>query len=359
MDQPKFNVNSAKWNKCCPDGETLTTKRTCEKHNITFAFRPPLINATFFRDCIEDSEVINYQMEAVPYLLSNKSLVYEEIQGDHLYILQNGSLLVVYATMLDGYDIHSEYCLDIDPSTQTLFALVYTNGSELELKSGFYMSKFYQGIACIMIVSFCCLIVTAFFYVIVPRFGTLHGRSFALHSLNLAMGYIITSSLYMQWDGISKMGGNVYIQYFVSAAFMWQLTMCIDTIINVWYYIPRKISPIEGKFRGWIHFALYVIFSQSIPFFFIIHHGEDSADINYYMSTLGEENHDDQWYYYGPILTIIVLCIGMFVAIYYGFRKLNEIQSFAYIIRMTLRKQKKEEIALPYCSKEMEYVKDS
>lgn len=164
--------------------------------------------------------------------------------------------------------------------------------------------------------------------------------------------------MYFKWDGhSSKMEGNAYLQYFVSSAFLWQFTMCVDTLINVWYYIPKKISPIEGRYRGWLHFGAYVLFCQCIPFLFIIHHDNDS--INYYMSTVDAVDHGGQWRFFGPILGIIVLCIGMFAGIYYGFRKLNEIQSLAYIIRMKLRKQKREVIAMPFCSKEMEYVKDS
>lgn len=324
-------------------------------------FRPPFINATFYNDCIEDSEVINFTLDPESFLSENRSLVYDESNGDHLYILQNGSLLVVFESMLLGYDIFSDYCLEMDQQTRKFFALVWGAANETEMVSGIVLSQFYKGIALIMIVSFCCLIVTSILYVIVPRFGTLHGRSFTLHTFNLAMGYIFTAAMYFEWDGHSKMEGNSVLQYFISAAFLWQFTMCVDTLINVWYYIPRKISPIEGRYRGWIHFACYVLFSQGFAFLSIIHHhGEDSnAPVNYYMSTVDDQNHNDQWKFFGPILGVIIVCCGMFTGIYYGFRKLNQIQSLAYIIRMKLRKQKREdEIVMPFCSKEMEYVKD-
>lgn len=320
-------------------------------------FNPPLINATFFKDCIEDSESFKFPIERKIYIPQDKSMLYDEEQ---LYILQNGSLLVVFDNVADGYSIYTDYCLDVDQKTHSFFALVWTPEAQQQIRTGVVLSKFYKGIAFIMTFSFCCLLFTSALYLIIPRFGTLHGRSFALHALNLALGYVFTASMYFKWDGHSRMEGNGYLHYFVSAAFMWQFTMCVDTLINVWYYIPKNISPIEGQFRGWIHFAIYVVFSQSIPFLFLIAStGEDSSSVSYYMSTLDDENHDDQWRFFGPILAIILLCIGMFAAIYYGFRKLNSIQSFAYIIRMKLRKQKREDIPMPFCTKEMEYVKDS
>lgn len=359
QEQPKHGP--ATWNKCCPEEQVLTPTKTCEMMlGFVTRYVPPIINATFFNDCIEDSEVINFTMKPKIYIPQNPAMVYEESSNlDHLYILQNGSLLIVFDNMLGGYGIFNDYCLEIDPNTHTFFALAWTPDVHNEIVTGIVLSKFYKGIAFIMAISFCCLIITSALYMLVPRFRTLHGRSFALHTLNLALGYVFVAAMYFKWDGRSKMEGNQYLQYFISAAFMWQFTMCVDTVINVWYYIPKKISPIEGRHRGWIHFAIYVAFSQSIPFLFIIHHDKDSAPVNYYMSTLGEENHDDQWLFFGPILGIILLCVGMFGMIYYGFRKLNSIQSFAYIIRMKLRKQKRQEIALPFCSKEMEYVKDS
>lgn len=357
-EQPKLQ-SPLSWFKCCPEGQMLNfTTRTCELHDgLVTKFRPPIVNATFYQDCIEDSEVINFNLKIDVFFPPNKSLMYEETQGDHLYILQNGSLLIIYDTMTSGYDIYTEYCLDNDPTNDKFFALVRQLDTQNELVSGFILTRFYRGIAAITIISFCCLLITSALYMIVPRFGTLHGRSFALHTLNLSVGYIIIAAMYFKWDGhSSKMEGNAYLQYFVSSAFLWQFVMCVDTLINVWYYIPKKISPIEGRYRGWIHFGAYVLFCQCISFLFIIHHDNDS--INYYMSTV-DVDHSGQWRFFGPILGIIILCIGMFVGVYYGFRKLNEIQSLAYIIRMKLRKQKREIIAMPFCSKEMEYVKDS
>lgn len=358
-EQPTFNNST--WNKCCPVGKTLIGRDCEDSKELIKEYHPPIINATFYStECIEDSEVINFIMTPVIRMPQNQSLYYDEIMyGDHLYILQNGSLLIVFDNMMSGYGVYDEYCLDLNPETHSFFALVYTTDLEKQIVTGIILDKFYKGIALIMTISFCCLIITSALYLLVPRFGTLHGRSFALHTMNLALGYVITASMYYKWDGNTSMTGNDYLQYFVSAAFMWQLTMCIDTVINVWYYIPKNISPIEGRYRGWIHFAAYVIFSQTIPFLFIIRKDESDTPVSYYMSTLGETNHGGQWRFFGPILFIVVLCCGLFAVIYYGFRKLNSIQSFAYIIRMKLRKQKREEIEMPFCSKEMEYVKDA
>lgn len=340
---------------------TNRTTKTCIKlPEIIALFRAPIINATFFDNCIEDSEIINFTLPAEIYIPQKQTFQYDEADSlDHLYILQNGSLLIVFENMLTGYEIHSDYCLDLDPKTHTFVAMVSSDYEAPEIRTGVVLSKFYKGVACILTISFCCLIVTSALYMIVPRFGTLHGRSFALHALNLALGYVFTASMYFKWEPNSRMEGNEYLQYFISAAFMWQFTMCVDTVVNVWYYIPKKISPIEGKYRGWIHFAIYVLFSQTIPFLFIINPNNDTPEVNYYMSTLGDDSHNAQWRFFGPILAIIILCVAMFAVIYFGFRKLNSIQSFAYIIRMKLRKQKREEIEMPFCSKEMEYVKDS
>lgn len=80
------------------------TTRSCDLGDgLVTKFKPPIINATFYQDCIEDSEVINFNMKLEVFFSTNTSLLHEEVTGESFYILQNGSLLIVYDTMNTGY----------------------------------------------------------------------------------------------------------------------------------------------------------------------------------------------------------------------------------------------------------------
>lgn len=325
---------------------------------ITAAFQPSIINATFYQNCIEDSEEVNFNLTmAFDSPCHNRTAFeYTVAAGDKLYVLQNGSLLVVYEEPESGYDIFSRYCLDVDMKTQTIFALQCEGDIVKEYRSS--LGKFYKGVAVIMILSFVGLIITGTLYIIVPRFRSLHGRSLVCHLFNLSMGYLLTSINYFKGVEENRNSEIHFIHYFISAAFMWQLVMVVDTCINVWYYLPKQISPVEGRHRGWIHFLIYFLFSQLVPILFTLH-GESDNDVSYLLSTLSDDNHDDQWYFFGPILFIIVLCFALFVVVYFGFRELNEIHSLAYIVRMQLKRRNIEEPSVNLCSKEMQYVKSS
>lgn len=93
--------------------------RICTKEN--YKFNVSVIQATFYEDCIEDSE----QFVKLDYQIGNpctRAYEYSPLTGDILYILQNGSLLRVEENF-DAYDIFDEYCLDMHDEN-TVIAIV-------------------------------------------------------------------------------------------------------------------------------------------------------------------------------------------------------------------------------------------
>lgn len=125
--------------KCCPHGQNYekteydaATSR-CAAENIPF--NVSVINATFYKDCIEDNESTELNLEfdygnecSFSIFDTSRSsdyvnFVYSKSAGDLLYVLQNGSLLRIDENFAN-YDIFDEYCLDMDREDGSLTAIV-------------------------------------------------------------------------------------------------------------------------------------------------------------------------------------------------------------------------------------------
>lgn len=83
-----------------------------------------------------------------------------------------------------------------------------------------------------MLTSVPCLIVTTFFYLIIPQLNDLHGKSLACHSICLAMGFFMLSISQIR-ETVSQTTGYI-IQYFILACFFWLAVMCMDICVHVW-----------------------------------------------------------------------------------------------------------------------------
>lgn len=123
--QPRF-TDSARLKKCCALNEMYVPipgeRDKCGIANVTF--EPVIVEAVFYEHCIEDTEkVISLENKYGNPCGDHEALKYSLESEDHLYVLQNGSLLIVYENF-SGYDVFDEYCLDMDRDNKYLTAIV-------------------------------------------------------------------------------------------------------------------------------------------------------------------------------------------------------------------------------------------
>lgn len=153
--------------------------------------------------------------------------MYSKQYGDLLYVLQNGSLLVVDENF-EGFEILNDYCLDIDRDDGYLYAIVckiLPNTSMRVLRTQAYLYC-----TCLLI-SVPCLLLTAFLYIKIGELRDLHGKSLACHCICLAIAYTFLSIIQVQ-QNISLLMTNV-IQYFLLSCFCWLNVLCFDICIKI------------------------------------------------------------------------------------------------------------------------------
>lgn len=241
VEQQPNRTSSSVLRKCCPMGfnyeiSSDTKHAECVPENIPF--NVSIINAVFYRDCIEDTEAVvtlaykfggacrNSTGNVTSSPSVHRALTYGQQYGDLLYVLQNGSLLRVDGDFAD-YDVFHDYCLDMDRVSKNLVAIVCTQ----EQQKVIARAEAFLNATC-MLVSVPCLLITAFLYFRIEEFRDLHGKSLACHSLCLALGFIFTIIVLV--NGRVTQGISCLIQYFILACFIWLAVMCAYICIQVW-----------------------------------------------------------------------------------------------------------------------------
>uniref|UniRef100_A0A1L8DKD0 Putative g-protein coupled receptor mth-like 14 isoform x2 n=1 Tax=Nyssomyia neivai TaxID=330878 RepID=A0A1L8DKD0_9DIPT len=364
--QPQLTEASA-IKKCCPANQNLihSDQRSKGCTPTKQIFNPPIVNATFYDGCIEDEETGSLRL---PEKYGNpcalrQSFVYSKYDGDLLYVLLNGSLLVVNERF-EWIEIRDEYCLDTDDNG-TLSAIICPDEFGSSTPEAAVTQAQLVFLAICMLISIPCLLVTSFFYLTVDALRTLHGKSLACHCLCLAIRFILITIIQLHIAGESTVSFSNYfiymIQYFILAAFFWQFVMSVDIVINVWYYLPKNISP-KGTLRGWIHFAIYSTLSMLLPIVFICAAiSRHEPETPYFLKGVSWDEHSNQNLYILPVIVLLCLCFCCFIGAYYGFQQLNELNIMVWLMKMknTFNRKHEETHTTKLCTKEMEYVKQS
>lgn len=237
--QPKYSTESL-IRKCCPhgksyevieDGNEKVRKCTTDTRNF---FGVSVLNATFYENCIEDNESgLNLSYTYVNACTFNnkvdkRMLLYGKPYGDLLYVLQNGSLLIVEENF-DGYEIiNSSYCLDVDRQGGFLYAIVCVFNSNFPIRV--LRGEAYLYAVCLWI-SAPCLLLTAFFYLTIDELRDLHGKSLACHCASLALAYVLLGIVQMQQNVTFTI--TYFIQYFLLVCVGWLSSLCCDICIKI------------------------------------------------------------------------------------------------------------------------------
>lgn len=199
-----------------------------------------ILNATFYENCIEDNESgpqLDYQIvdacgpsianDSHKRSLTNQMILYSKSYGDLLYVLQNGSLLIVEENF-EGYEVNDDYCLDVDRNEGFVYAIVCVRKSTFHTRV--LRAEAYLYSTCLLI-SVPCLLLTAFFYVKIDELRDLHGKSLACHCVCLAIAYAFLSIVQIQ-QNVSYLL-TYLIQYFLLSCICWLNALCFDICMKI------------------------------------------------------------------------------------------------------------------------------
>ncbi|XP_320866.3 probable G-protein coupled receptor Mth-like 14 isoform X1 [Anopheles gambiae] len=271
--QPEYVSRDASiMRKCCPPGESLVSEHSkhvsCQK-DAPSSYLPQPIVAQFYRDCIEDlEEELRLDVRYGNPCPSEGGMVsFGAHTNDTLYVIQNGSLLVIYGGK--DYDVYDTYCLDYDRTDGALLA--YVCPSEVRVMVDVVKGQLFLLTIC-LIVAIPALLVTALLYIIVPKLHDLHGRALAMNCVNFAIALLLECFFQYRNRGKRMLMDDMvlenYAEYFILATFFWLLVNCGNNCFHAWYYVPRgkKANTLEDNQR----FALYAAFAQLIPLWIIL-----------------------------------------------------------------------------------------
>ncbi|XP_049289891.1 probable G-protein coupled receptor Mth-like 14 isoform X2 [Anopheles funestus] len=278
--QPTFLSHDASViRKCCPRGESLEREHfkyvSCQP-DARSTILPQAIMAQFYQDCIEDlEEDIHLDVRVGDPCSTEPGLVsFGERTNDTLYIIQNGSLLVIYG--INGYDVYDTYCLDYDRVYGTLVG--YVCASQVHVTADLVKGQLFLLAMC-LIVAVPVLIITAVLYTIIPNLHDLHGRALALNCVNFAVALLLECFFQYRNRGkrmlLDDMVLENYAEYFILATFFWLLVNCANNCFHAWYYVPagKKFNMREENQR----FAVYALFAQLIPLCIILSYSKTST----------------------------------------------------------------------------------
>ncbi|XP_053685817.1 probable G-protein coupled receptor Mth-like 14 [Sabethes cyaneus] len=328
--QPRF-VNSS-YNvirKCCPRGESFQTGDKNHKHAAMCGtgepwgpFQVQAIIAQFYHDCIEDLELDPPRLGLMfgnPCPVEGGLVRFGPDTKDGLFVLQNGSLLVINE-LVEEFDIFDSYCLDVGRDSGALNA--YVCPSEIRIGRDIFKGQM-VALALCLIFAIPLLLATAFFYVEIPEFDNIHGKALSLNCINFAIALLLESIFQHKTRGHGSTDDTIvlanYAEYFILATFFWLLVNCMNNCIHAWYFLPKGIQICMGGEKR--TFALYAAFAQLVPLAIIL---------------LNPPHGDPQilkHYFFIPIMVVIVLNMLSFVITFWGFHRVSDILIQNYILR--------------------------
>ncbi|XP_058053730.1 probable G-protein coupled receptor Mth-like 14 isoform X2 [Anopheles bellator] len=312
-NQPVFRSETVNViRKCCPIGERLLRDGTkyvdCGTEDFasgpmspTFDMRP--IVAQFYDGCIEDLEE-DIQLSIVlgdPCPMDRGLLAFGAKTNDTLYVIQNGSLLVIF-NAVEEFHVYNAYCLDYDARDGSMLAYVCV--SEVELLPDVIAGQLVMLTLC-LIIAVPLLLVTAILYTIVPELNDIHGKALAMNCVNFAVALLLETFFQHRTHGKRADSDEIvlesYAEYFILATFFWLMVNLVNNCLHAWYFLPRDRDQRGEKIR----FAIYAAVAQLVPLWIISRFAPNAHSVrvvkNYFFITI--------------IITLILNTISLFVTI--------------------------------------------
>ncbi|XP_058831349.1 uncharacterized protein LOC131689958 [Topomyia yanbarensis] len=239
--QPVYDKNSL-INKCCPFGEIFEPagngRFRCTPGQRTLDVET--IYAVFYGDseCIEDKENklhFNYQPNDSCFG-NNQTFQYSKEQGDQLFVIQNGSLLVLEE---GGFmSVFDWYCVEVDTKSR-LLAKACDEVTPIILQSTAVL--IYIG----MVIASVTLLFTCLAYALVPRLNDAFGYLLAGHSGAFLVGLIMMTLAVCGERCIEPSNVDVvqiFAQIFLMSSIYAFVFMNVFNYAYAAYYLPNGLE---------------------------------------------------------------------------------------------------------------------
>ncbi|XP_058127664.1 probable G-protein coupled receptor Mth-like 14 [Anopheles ziemanni] len=241
-DQPVYIGPSVNFiRKCCPQGQRMVHDGdniiSCQPEGPqTNRSTMSTIVAKFYDGCIEDLE----EDAALGFIYGNPCVTERGLVSygphfmDTLYVIQNGSLLVIYKRPYN-IEVFNSYCLDYRISDATIVA--YVCPEEVSLGADFLPCQLILLTVC-LIFAIPLLLLTAFFYMIIPELHDLHGKALAMNCVNFAFALLLESFFQHKASGKRMNADQIVLknsaEYLILATFFWLLVNCANNCFHAW-----------------------------------------------------------------------------------------------------------------------------
>ncbi|XP_053684560.1 uncharacterized protein LOC128734398 [Sabethes cyaneus] len=239
--QPVYDKNSH-IKKCCPFGEIFAPLGSGHFRCVPGERKLDVetIYAVFYGDseCIEDKEnELHFNYEPNDSCLGNNlTFQYSKEQGDELFVIQNGSLLVLEP---GGFmSVFDWYCLEVDTGSR-LLAKACDEVPPIVLRST--AALIYAG----MVVATATLLFTCLVHALVPRLNDTFGYLLAGHSASFLLGLIMMTLAVCGdrcIDGNDVVPLQIFAQIFLVSAVFIFLLMNVHNYAYGAYYLPNGLE---------------------------------------------------------------------------------------------------------------------
>ncbi|ETN67412.1 methuselah [Anopheles darlingi] len=344
--QPTY-VNSTKSviRKCCPIGQRMLHDGTryveCGTDDfdtgpVSPTFEMKAIVAQLHEGCIEDREEdINLRvLVGEPCPMDYGLIAYGKRTKDTLYVIQNGSLLVVLDQMLEYY-IYNAYCLDFDPRDGSLIAYVCV--SDVEMPPDVFGGQMVMLTLC-LIMAVPLLLATAFFYSVIPELHDVHGKALAMNCINFAIALLLETYFQYRTHGHRLDSDEIvlesYAEYFILATFFWLMVNIANNCLHAWLFLPKHRIPTNDRKR----FVVYASIAQLVPLFIILIWGATSAG-----------GRVLKHYFFVPIIVVLVINKILLVATMIGLGQVKQKHFYLSEVRerLVVADRRSEAMKLP------------
>uniref|UniRef100_A0A2M4BNQ4 Uncharacterized protein n=3 Tax=Anopheles marajoara TaxID=58244 RepID=A0A2M4BNQ4_9DIPT len=259
-------TEKARMVKCCPPGQMIQPQSDFRFECVTGTqeLKIETIEAHFYgnNECIEVSE----NKITLPVVSEDRcgssgrsALMYSADQGDELYVLQNGSLLVLELGSL--VSVYESYCVEMTTDDQ-LVAKVCDGELESTATRAYVSVFIWIGISVAAFV----LIATTLSYTFVPKLNDTFGCLIACHAGCLAIGTISIGlarcdhhCIARDTLGIAELFANAFLGTAVFAFFL----MNVLNTAYVAYYIPNGLE-YDSKNKRDMYVFLAVLYTISL-----------------------------------------------------------------------------------------------
>ncbi|XP_059216452.1 probable G-protein coupled receptor Mth-like 14 isoform X2 [Stomoxys calcitrans] len=313
-----INTRNSHLRKCCPIGESLSIAHDDQNRAMCVStsrnVNIKVINVTLYDNCIEDME----SELSLPLEIGNPcntSFLYND-EEDLFLVVQDGSLLVMDPYANDTYSVEKKYCIDVENSSGTTYAIVCITAVEDHINRSQIVI-----VAILMLISIPCLVLVSYVHFRIKELKSVHGMTLSIMSGCLATGYFLYSLVHI--FKLDERGFGYAVQFFILSYYFWFFCLCCNTSFNVWIHI--SLNKPKTQLITYLYMGSYcsVSFIGSSILVILTYQKGLPGMPSYFIQGYTESIRESQRYFIPPVSTLLLLSFFVMAGSFFGFQKLK------------------------------------